>query len=372
VRKDELLLISACLATPENLQRQYSSWEEASDIDSLNYGLVRLIPYLYKKLTAAGFESPNKDVLRGIYRKFWVQRALMQASGNAVMHDLASLNEPVLLKGAALEHYIYEEDPATRPSDDIDLLISRGEFLNEIERLPDKGWTIDRLVPNKILSTLCHGASFSKNSLSVDLHWVIFPFNLDPGYEGRIRGRSTPVRQFDQNFLLPGPTDLLLHTIVHGAQANRVSPARWVLDATLLIQKTEIDWRLFIREGLTCGWSTELKIALTLLKNTFNLSQIPDYVFEDFASSSGSKSSRLAFASYRSRNIWNKRLIRFLWTNYLIYKTSLVLDGVTANNFLTWLRSLALGIHALAKFTKSNGLPRLLSSSDWAAKGGPS
>jgi hypothetical protein len=370
MQEADRLLLGACLADPRSFRTAVANWETATDIQQLNAGLTRLIPFLYKRAVATKTPLCNKEIIRGTYRRYWVRRELLQSTAREVIPAISSLESPVLLKGAALEEVVYHEDPVTRPYDDIDLLVSREEFLSVIEWLPKRGWVNERIVPNEILATLSHGASFSNSGLAIDFHWVIFPFNLDPHYELRLRLRSSEISKFGRSFLLPCPTDLLLHTIIHGQQDNQVSPARWALDASILIQNTEIDWPLFIQEAKSCGWAYELGRALGLLRAMFNINQIPPEVVQTLESAKASYSSRLVFSSYRSQNIWKRRVVRFLWTNYLIYKTSLYLDNLRTYHVLTWFKSLQLGFLAVTHFAKANGFLHLFSGGDWAKRQG--
>ena len=365
--EDERLLLKACLAEPQDFEKALRDWESKTEISNLNAGLTRLLPYLYVRSKRLGITLAEKSIIKGVYRKFWVQRALMEQRAKLGLRDLCESETPVLLKGAALVEKLYQEDKVSRPYEDIDILVPRGVFLFEINKLPQLGWQAERGLLTEVTPGLSHGASFAKDGASVDIHWLMFPFNLDSKYEERVRTRSQKIAKLGREFLLPTDTDLLLHTLVHGHQENHVSPARWVLDAALLIRAADIDWDLFTSEATACGWSGVTKKALQVLRAEYEVAEIPTEVLKPPRFNPKSIVSIMVFVGYRTNSVWLRRFIRFAVTNYFTHRAARQLDGQNTKFLVVWLGSIRLGLLALSSALRRLGLRGLVRSKDWAS-----
>lgn len=159
------------------------------------------------------------------------------------------------MKGVYVRECVYP-DPALRPANDIDLLISPHHRLRAARLLLAHGYTV-HVVPNN----LSHEATFSHGLVDIDLHWHMFRpgrtrNNMTEGFLAR-RQRVNGVWGLSDN-------DTLFMMLIHPAFAKYVCSPHMglgrVADFLLWIQKKEIDWsavlQLLEREGVkTAAWT---------------------------------------------------------------------------------------------------------------------
>ena len=104
------------------------AWLEAIDVQTLGWDQARMLPMAYKRLSALGVEE-MPEILRGTYRKAWVQN---QARFRAAAVTLAEFDAAgianLVTKGAALVP-AYGGDWGVRDMSDVDVLVP-------VEQLP--------------------------------------------------------------------------------------------------------------------------------------------------------------------------------------------------------------------------------------------
>jgi hypothetical protein len=276
----EDLVLSSCLAAPEDMEAALRAWESAVPMDDLDGGSQRLVPFLFRKLERLGITARNHGILKGIYTRYWY---LFNVVGMPTLTSVTKILEPeeyLVLKGLALQALVYGDDPPTRPCDDMDILVRQRDRKAVHERFAAQGFaspgnkTPDIYLNNKIVVLLERGTE------AVDLHWGLVAGSIDPGYEDRLFSRKIPLTISGLPTFTLSPTDHLLHTLMHGAARNSVSPIRWVLDAALLLRTTTIDWELFLREVSALGWARPIRRQLRLLHEKYNVDVPPRILAE--------------------------------------------------------------------------------------------
>ncbi len=127
---EQSLLVQACLSNCEDLEPLFRRWETEYDFDAMDFGCMRLLPYLYRRLEACGIAAADHGRIRGIYARYWY---LHNTQAIPSLTELAHLRDKglrfLVLKGTSLQFLIYGQDPPTRPADDVDILIT-GSDLN--------------------------------------------------------------------------------------------------------------------------------------------------------------------------------------------------------------------------------------------------
>lgn len=278
MRPEDLVAV-ACLASPEETQSALRQWETAVPIDDIDGGSQRLIPYLYRKLERLGITARNHGILKGIYTRYWY---LFNTVGMPTLTSVTSILEPgdyLVLKGLALQTLVYGSDPPTRPCDDMDILVRKTSRTAIYEKFVANGFatsgnkTPDVFLNNKTVVLL------ERRTEAVDLHWGLVAGSLDSTFEDRLFTRRVPLTISGFPVFTLSPTDHLLHTLMHGAARNSVSPIRWVIDAALLIRTTKIDWSLFVDEVIANGWGRPVARQLEVLHDAYDV-ELPAQVWD--------------------------------------------------------------------------------------------
>ncbi len=248
--RPDLVVEALCRASLAENDELVVRWFERAialtPLDDLDYGAARLLPYLARRLEAASWKGPEMPRLRGIHRRAWFDNKVRFDRTRPVLAALILEGiRPVLLKGAALVARVYP-DAGSRPMEDIDILVRPSDAASAIQIIEKHGY----VALGKLAFGPHEGASYAgmnflraSDGAHLDLHWR-------PSYEERadaaeeVWDEIKPVEWQGLQLWTLGPTDMLLHTLVHASRWNQTSPVRWIVDADLLIRHDpqSIDW----------------------------------------------------------------------------------------------------------------------------------
>ena len=169
-----------------------------------------------------------------------------------------------VMKGAHVRELVYE-DPALRPANDIDILVSPAQRLTAAQALIGAGYELQVNA-----TTISHEATLIKDSLAVDLHWDI----LRPG-----RTRIDTVlpmlsrRKRLDDFWALDDADAVFLMLVHPAFTKYICSPNMglirVADFVLWLRKRSVDWdkvaeRLHAAGLKTAAWAVLQWFAMVL------------------------------------------------------------------------------------------------------------
>ncbi len=220
-------------------------WWQLYSADGIQPEHAYLLSGVYLRLEAENYTGPEMAQLQRRYLATWT-RHLQQSRLAAQAIEVLSKGkvEAVLLKGMAVSRLL--DLGAHRTMDDFDLLIRPQDLDRAAKLLGDNGWSSDGpLIPWERRG-VTHGQSWQTQGQSLDLHWFIMPESLDPILDEECRGRARQVSLQGQVALALDPTDLLLHTLVHGCKAG--SRQAWVCDSLALLD-SDIDWQRLVQQA---------------------------------------------------------------------------------------------------------------------------
>lgn len=334
ITTSQRLLLLACLGADAEFATQLRAWQASIELDDIDYGSMRLLPFLYRKIERLGVEARDHGRLRGIYARFW---ALHHTKAVPALDAVADLPEQFLvLKGTALQTLGYGNDPATRPSDDVDILVSPRARERALRHLLRAGFQLEVPLPLESSLNLRKGASLYRNGIAIDLHWNILPWVSDPQLIDRMFQRSITLDYRGRELHSLCATDTLLHTLTHGWGKNRVPPIRWVLDAAQLIRLQEIDWELFVAEARASGWARVASAQLGLLSTDFGVA-VPAEIEHRLRSGAGKFDYLMQRIHLRTDSIWVKRLVRLAGWDARVLESNLQRQASASELFgLMW------------------------------------
>lgn len=320
ISNDELLILRACLATQDQFESSFRSWESTANLDLTNYGAVRLLPTISHRLEEQGIESPLAPKLRGIRRFFWAKQQVQKRAIKSSAADVFEGDEVFALKGLALAEraYAFEE---LRPFDDIDLLVRRDTYLNAPLALEKRGWLYSSATVERSTLYLHHAKQYKLRGVELDLHWTAIPFSTDPEFDDRLMASANRTVSWAPNIKIPSATYCLIHSIVHGNQPNDVSPVRWVLDAYHLTQSGDVEWDVFEREVCNLGLKSKINQSSALLNKAIGHQVIPE--IRGPKRGSPSFVGAISQKSYFSRGLWLGRILRILGSHIPIVNSAL-------------------------------------------------
>lgn len=276
------LILRAALGEDESAIEHFHAWLGMINLeDEFDRGSYRLLPLLCANLLRLNVNHPLMGRLKGTYRRSWVemQPRLEQA------HDVLSLFhangiETALIKGIPLATTYYES-PVLRPMADFDIVVPHANAMQAIKLLDAAGW---KRGPNsRDEDVYFHHAMqfYHPKSGEVDVHWHFLSECRSKDADRHFREGQQPliVKGIETHQL--GPTDSLLHTVIHGVRWNEEPPIRWIADAAMILRKAgpSIDWDRILRFCEREKLNYRVGLGLTFLAERFAM-PIPQYVLE--------------------------------------------------------------------------------------------
>ena len=364
IQHNELALIKACLVNDDGFERVFREWESVAKIQALNFGALRILPFLQKRLLDLNVESLIGPELRRIHRYFWSKRQLQELTIQESVMPLMKGIESVSLKGFALERLAYRQGEL-RPFSDLDLLVSRSDLRLIDDRVGNYGLKYQGPNPARSFEYLQHAKPYKGKHLDLDIHWTFFPLGIDPGYDERIRQRAS-MYQGRTGWLLPSPTDALIHTVLHGSKPDVVSPIRWLIDAHLLVSRNEIDWKLLQEESKNLGLQVELEAGLAVLGEFTK----KDFSFLSPRVRSAPKLHLAHMAarwSVKSSSLWVKRLARVFGSDLIMVRNALAKDGRRFGLIRVTLSAISESVREIVSILSANSISDVLTGK-WATR----
>jgi len=315
---EQSLLVRACLSNCSELESFLRKWESEYDFDAIDFGCMRLLPYLYRRLEACGIVAVDHGRIKGIYTRYWY---LHNTKAIPSLTELALLRNNgmrfLLLKGTSLQFLIYGQDPPTRPADDVDILINSDQLNAWVSQMSQLGFQSTSHYSQSYSLATRKSMGWEKPGSSIDLNWRLNEFSLDPAFEQRVFTRSVPISIRDFTFDSPCIADHFLHTVLHGSGWNQVPTVRWILDSCLLAREmSESDWLVVVTEIGLCGWRTPMLEQMEFLRDEYQ-ANIPGWVINEVAALKKSHAGILAHRALTLPTRSARRRARVFYAEYL-------------------------------------------------------
>jgi hypothetical protein len=303
------LLLDACLRPDERALEAWRRWCSSIDLDHLDGPSQRLLPLLYRNLQALGVRDPILQRYKGVWRYYWCtnQKRLAHLAHLTRLLDDQSLPF-VALKDLALM-LAHDRDVGVRPLSDIGLLLRPEHVPQALDVLAGAGYRPlrrrgDRFELGHVGSTNAFERNAVDDSRSIDLHWRVFPSDLESETDAAFWSRARPATNgpMSANVLVMDRTDLFFHVIVHAVAFERRPPIRWVPNAAALARGPGIAWERLAGDAERLGLTRELAAALRELSGFVEV-DVPAGVLERLGRWRGSLAVPFRFLA---RDWWQK------------------------------------------------------------------
>jgi hypothetical protein len=321
----QLLLLQASLWSKELAFPAWTEWRRREpDLDTIEEGSYRLLPLLYRNLTAQLVDDRDGGRLKGIYRRSWAANQLGLKAGRKAIDALTDAGIEVLaLKGAALIGVAYR-DPGARPMGDIDLAVPPPQVGEAVRVLRGVGFAPAEDNPERVL-TVRHSLAFhDADGQEVDLHrGLLWRAGLDEEFwressEAEVGG--APVRVLN-------PADQLLHVCAHGAAWNPIHPLRWAADAFKVIEAAgdRFDWDRLVAMAGRGHLTLPIHNAVAYLAAEVKAS-VPARALDELAAVDVSRAERRAHEALAQAPS-SRRSVEMLWWFWERHRAVAHLDG---------------------------------------------
>jgi len=264
------LLLQAALAANSNSIAAWEEWKSKHVWgDHLDNGSFRLMPLVYQNLRAKQSNDSLLTRLKGIYRFAWCQNQKKFHSANHVLRVLHDAGiQTMILKGVALS-LLHYKDNGVRPMADIDVLVQPKDVPLAVELLRQSGWSSSDKLSQEAFRFRHSLQLKNQSGEEVDLHWHLLYECCQDAADTDFWEKPVPIKIHNVSTLALNPTDTLLHVIIHGLRWNPVPTVRWVADAVIIINCSDIDWPRLIHQAQKRRLGMRLKAGLSYLHDKF-------------------------------------------------------------------------------------------------------
>jgi hypothetical protein len=330
---DQMLLLKAALNNDNSAIEAWEKWSSKVNIEDTDNGSYRLYPLVYRNLTDLNID-PNliPKTIKGVYRYYWSYSNRLFFKTNQVLKTLIDNKIPVLLlKGAPLAICFYN-NIATRPLNDIDIMIPH-KFLNQtINILSENGFNPLTLL-NENTFKFRHAIGFKNNEgFEIDLHLSLILENLNEEDQQSYWENSKAMNFMDLEVSTLCPSDHLFHTIIHGVKHNNLAPIRWITDAKMIITKNNIDWARIVFLSSKNKMSIKVLTSLKYLKQNF-INDIPEEIFDELIKIPSTRLEQIEFIEKTKKS----NRVKIYWFNYLRIKQSS--KSMSSLSFISYLKT---------------------------------
>jgi len=238
-----------------------------------------ITPLLYWKIgrLPPELKPPEKvlDKMRMVFlagraRLIQMEKQLKEISGAFLEKGI----DLIVLKGPALARTYYP-DPVTRPSDDIDLLVKSGDFIESRNILKSLGYLCLGNRFEKSKDFFCEEVFIYKKGeavfCQVELHWDLLRFDA-------VKRKEQAEDLFNHSVLVDSPSvsfyslsriDMLLHMVLHlGWDHNQSMRLNWIYDIYLLAKSLQSpkDWEELQVKCVDWNAVIAMKYSLEMIK----------------------------------------------------------------------------------------------------------
>lgn len=258
--------------------RAHSGWGSYQQID---FEASRLLPAVYRNLSAIGGDDPWLRELRSLHRCHLLRNAARQRD---LLQWIGRLNRlgitPALLKGQALLAGGYYRDSGERTMVDSDVLVA-----------PRDAEAVERLLRAEGYRRVPAGGSFPFRHAhcwrrgegdEIDLHLKLLPAPYGAWMMHDLLGTAEKRAIGGAELWLPSASDLLVHACVHGRIIGGKPPQvslHWITDAARLIRHAEakLDWGRLADQAQKLRATLPLREALGYLRYVCGV-EVPEEV----------------------------------------------------------------------------------------------
>jgi hypothetical protein len=192
--------------------------------------------------------------------------------------------EPMVLKGLHLAERLYG-DPALRPMDDVDLLVSPREACTARDVLSGLGYTAPSFEDDvrRRAATEFVPAGPASTRPVIDLHWTLVDDKSGPAawrWAARAAGRSRTVTLGRATVRALAPADALVHACLHLVANHGLGGLLWHCDIALMLDRwgDEIDPDAIVDAATTARVAGAVAAALVGARETLGAHVAPALV----------------------------------------------------------------------------------------------
>lgn len=312
---EQTLLLRAALLQGEEAMDSWHKWRTSADIEALDVESYRLLPLLYRNLSAHDVTDLHMARLKGVYRRTWCENQVLLQQVAAIISCFQKDGiKTILLKDAALNIHYYK-DYGLRMIHNFDFLVHPADALAAVTLLQKSGWRAKGKIPDTI-TPFFHTLGF-ENELKqqFNLRWHLFADGFQEDAEKDFWDSAILTKLDDLSTYVLNPTEQLLYVCVYGGMNNFVFPISRLADAAILLNsyQAEIDWNRLVTLAQKYRLILPLQNILAKLPEILN-APIPLSILQQVQNLPVSKFERSEYqlTSRKEKSASERLIIRYL------------------------------------------------------------
>lgn len=260
----QLDLLKAALMPPEQAGPAWRRWRgRGLELQTVSDDSTRLFPLLWANREAAGIGPEDRELLKGVCRKAFVDNAAKLSAALDTARILSDAGIPALfLKGAALIA-IADDGLGLRRMADVDIIVPAPVAERATAALLAAGFSSLKGPPDFTWKHAWH--CVSPEGYEIDLHWSAFK---PPGDDGSMFDTAQWTNLLGRPVLVPTVTECLLVAIAN-AFCYGGTPVRWIADSMVMFRTAPIDWDVVLRRSSRPGVLPAVTHGLAFLAREF-------------------------------------------------------------------------------------------------------
>ncbi|MEW5855839.1 MAG: nucleotidyltransferase family protein [Cyanobacteriota bacterium] len=312
---EQKLLLRTALLQGKEAMDSWDKWKSSADIETLDVESYRLLPLLYRNLSAHGVTDLHMARLKGVYRRTWCENQVLLEKIADVIRSVQNAGiEIMLLKDTALNLHYYP-DKGLRMIHNIEFLVHPADVLKTIDVLTKIGWIAKGKIPN-IIAQFPHSLRFeNKSKQYFYLRWHLFADAFQEDAEKDFWDSAILTKLDDFSAYVLNPTEQLLYVCVYGGTSNFVFPVTRLADAATLLNsyQSEIDWNRLVTQAQKYRLILPLQNILTILHEILN-APIPPLILQEVKNLPISKFERSEYQlmSKKEKSVTERLISRYL------------------------------------------------------------
>ncbi len=323
----QMLLLNAALGEGTGAIAAWEKWDREYGLDRPDEGSYRLLPLVYRNLSAQGYAGTRLNTLKGLHRHSWSKNQVFFGQVRPLLEELRASGTPMLLlKGAALASSVYP-DTGCRPMRDIDILVPVSHARALCRKLEATGWRPLYWRPRSLRESFFrfrHAIDYENPTGGrVDVHWHALNLCCHPAFDEVFWKHAEPIEFLGAPMQTCHATEHLLEICAHGIVWSPVPPVRWIADAVLLLRSSSgVDWERLTRTARAFDVVPYVHRALAVLRSVVS-APVPLEVIGELERAPAGTVTEAEFARhcdpFASRTAWQDLL-----TFYAPWRRSLV------------------------------------------------
>ncbi len=307
----------------------FQAWNAQIDWrEHLNADEYRLLPQLFRNLSAQQVQHPLLGKLGGIARKAWYDNQLFFHRLAPSLHELHAAHiETLLLYGGALA-LRYDREYVLSQGADCGILVRSSDARRAFQQLRRLGWHARLSISERALERYLQARYFhtfqNTQGERLVLQWQLFPHCDQNDFDAEFWRCAQETTMNGVPVFTLHPTAQLLHTCVYGARTRGAT--RWQRESQVLLlwnaASWEMDWEQFLKQMQTQRVTLPVRQVLLALSREFDL-PVPSFMLEKI------KTLSVSADEQREQSLWNattrRERIAQLW--YLARRRSCATNG---------------------------------------------